>query len=99
MATSIDASKLQLWRQRIAQCEQSPLTVVQFCQSIGCSVPTYYQWKRKVEQSKSKTNTFLEVRTPTPLASFIEIKLPNGIAISVPSHAVELLAEILERVA
>ena len=46
-------SKTQLWNKRLRQFENSSLTVAEFCQSIGCSIPTFYQWRNKLQASKS----------------------------------------------
>ncbi|MFN5187195.1 MAG: IS66 family insertion sequence element accessory protein TnpA [Planctomycetota bacterium] len=32
----------------ITQCERSNLSAPKFCQSIGCSLTSFYQWKRKL---------------------------------------------------
>jgi hypothetical protein len=38
----------QIWAERIALGERSNAPVVQFRQSIGCSITSYYQWQRKL---------------------------------------------------
>ncbi len=48
MSQSTSESKLQLWRQRFEQFNQSQLTVEQFCNSIDCSAATFYYWKQKL---------------------------------------------------
>ena len=42
----------QIWAERIAQCEPSNVPTAQFCQSIGCSLTSFYQWKRKLASAK-----------------------------------------------
>ena len=98
MSRTIDPAKLQVWRKRFSQFEQSGLTVAQFCQSIGCSVPTFYQWRRRVEQERPQP-AFLQVQTSGLRAPSIEVRLPNGITIVVPLEAVDSLEQILNRVA
>jgi transposase len=96
MPTQQDA-KLQLWKQRIAKYQQSDLTIAQFCRSLGCSVPTFYQWKRRIE--KSATPAFLQIETADSVDTSVEIKLPNGILIRLPIQAIDSIAQILDRVA
>jgi hypothetical protein len=38
----------QRWASRLAQFETSTLSVAQFCQSIDCSIGSFYLWKRKL---------------------------------------------------
>jgi hypothetical protein len=85
----------QIWAERIAQCERSNAPVAQFCQSIGCSPTSYYQWKRKLA-AKPQTSAFFRVSTSEPTKDSIEIRLPSGISILVPVSAVESIAAILE---
>ena len=60
----------KIWAERIAQCERSNAPVAQFCQSIGCSPTSFYQWKRKLA-AKPQATAFLRVQTSdsTPLGS------------------------------
>ena len=67
----------QIWAERIAQCERSNAPVAQFCQSIGCSPTSYYQWKRKLA-AKPQTSAFFRVSTSEPTKDSIEIKLPEA---------------------
>ena len=87
----------QIWAERIAQCERSNASVAQFCQSIGCSPTSFYQWKRKLA-AKPQATAFLRVQTSDSTKNSIEIKLPSGISIMVPVSAVESIAAILEQV-
>jgi hypothetical protein len=50
----------QIWAERMAMCERSNASVSQFCQSIGCSPTSCYQWKRKLA-AKPQTIVFLRV--------------------------------------
>ena len=86
----------QIWAERIAQCERSNAPVAQFCQSIGCSPTSFYQWKRKLA-AKPQATAFLRVQTSDSTKDSIEIKLPSGISILVPVSAVESIAAILTR--
>ena len=52
----------KIWAERIAQCERSNAPVAQLCQSINCSLTSFYQWKRKLA-AKPQTSAILRVQT------------------------------------
>lgn len=62
MSRPTQSTKAQTWKQHFADFKRSQLTVAQFCQSIGCSIPTFYLWKRKFAESKDKV-AFLRVQS------------------------------------
>ena len=41
-------AKLSEWRERVAVCRSSGLSVKRWCQENGCSPKTYYRWERKI---------------------------------------------------
>ena len=99
MAQSIE-SKTQLWNKRLRQFENSSLTVAEFCQSVGCSIPTFYHWRNKLQASKAALPkpAFLQVHSE-PYAAQIQIKLPSGVVITLPVEAIDSLPRILDQVA
>ena len=88
----------KIWAERFAWGGRSNAPVAQFCQSIGCSSTSYYQWKRKLA-AKPQATAFLRVQTSDSTKDSIEIKLPSGTSILVPVSAVESISAILEQVA
>ncbi len=49
--------KMNLWRQRIATCRKSNLTVTEWCAKHQLSEETYYYWHKKISQLDGvKTN-------------------------------------------
>lgn len=94
MARSSD-SQAQLWERRLRQFEASSMTVVQFCQSVGCSLPTFYNWRRKLQ--KPRPSAFLQIEAPQQ-DSRIELHLPGGVVLMIPADAIELLPRILKQV-
>ena len=64
MSHSFD-TKVQLWAKRFREFEASSLTVDHFCQSIGCSSPTFYLWRRKLaEASPAKSSRSVPTSQP-----------------------------------
>jgi len=48
MARTTSLEKVRLWQDRLKVLQQSQLSVQEFCQSVGCSAPTFYYWKQKL---------------------------------------------------
>jgi hypothetical protein len=99
MPLSIDI-KAQLWANRLREFDASSLSVAQFCQSIGCSIPTFYQWRRKLAgqiPAAPAPSAFLQVQTKSDAA--IQVKLLSGVIIIVPIEALDSLPQILDRIA
>ena len=53
----------QRWASRLAQFENSNLSVAQFCQSIDCSIGSFYLWKRKLAKPTPAPSAFLRVQS------------------------------------
>lgn len=106
MSRGVDGAKREAWEQRLARFERGGVTVAAFCAREGVSVPSFYQWRRKLAagnagQRKSGTASSVagEVRfLPIELAggiSSVEVLLPGGAKLRVPSHEHEALRTIL----
>ena len=92
-------SKVELWRERLARFETSEQSVAEFCRSLNCSVPSFYQWRRKLRGERTSPD-FLRVQpSVTPSDTNLEIRLPGGVSIFLPLHAICALPKILEQVA
>ena len=86
----------QQWRDRIELFAQSGLTVANFCDREGCSVASFYQWRRKLRSSVPDIPTGPGDRA----ASFVAVELQpdameaaqlNGLTIELPGGAVARL--------
>ena len=70
----------QRWIERLQRFHNSNLTVAQFCQAEGVSVPAFYQWKRQLKAAQTtptSTDAFLPVRINTAPPMF-EVVLTSG---------------------
>jgi hypothetical protein len=92
------ASRSQRWAQHLADFDRSGLSVAQFCDSIGCSIPTFYNWKRKLGAAPTQP-AFLRVQSVDASDSAIEIKLPSGVLLRLPLSAIASLSDVLDQVA
>jgi hypothetical protein len=92
MPRTSSAAKVQEWVGRLERFRGSGLTAAKFCHAEGVSLPSFYQWKRKLT---APTNSAPEsTRVPAAFAAIelkptapatTTIRLPQGIAIEFPS--------------
>jgi hypothetical protein len=57
-----DPRKEQQWRRWIHQWQHSDLTVRAFCELHQLSQPSFYAWRRQIQQRDAATAPFLPVR-------------------------------------
>jgi hypothetical protein len=102
MPLSSNHAKRQLWIKRFHKFQKSKLSVAQFCQSAGCSIPSFYQWRRKIASPSvdgltRQSSPFLQLETTSSPA--IRLELPSGVVIVIPVEAIDALPRVLEQVA
>lgn len=98
-----DPDLLRQWTERFEQFQQSQQTIEQFCRSVGCSVTTFYYWKKKLQPRSSPKTTkpaenasaFLPVLVRGGGSRSIRIRTHEGIRIAVPVDALAALELIL----
>lgn len=60
-----DPAKLQLWAERIAECQNSGENVAHWCRRNGINIKTYYYWNRRVmsmyKDENPNANGFYEI--------------------------------------
>ena len=59
--------KMNLWRQRIAKCQKSNLTVTEWCAQHQLSKGTYYYWYKKIVQQDDPENNIPVFADVTPV--------------------------------
>jgi hypothetical protein len=103
MRSVVDEAKRRLWQERLARFARSGKKVAAFCSAEHVSVPTFYQWKRKLAAESAKCRSrragaslsvnraeaFLPVRIEG--ATLVEMELPNGTRVRVPSGDLAVL--------
>ena len=101
MPRSADPSRRELWLARMRRYSQCDLTVAQFCRHERVSVPSFYQWRKKLadatESSQTAAAKFVPVRVIGPVPSATPIlRLPGGAFIELPGAlGREQLAELV----
>jgi hypothetical protein len=94
------------WRGRVARFRRANLSVVEFCRREGVSVPSFYQWRKRLEQEQRPSKRAGRTGNGPPISrqpsrSFVpvtvasavmgEIEFPNGVRIRVPANNAEAL--------
>jgi transposase-like protein len=98
MARSMDSPKVLEWRRRLARFKDSRRSVVQFCRDEEVSVPSFYQWRKKLRQhTAAATETHGGERhgASDSVAGFtrlrvvaspcVTVRLPGGTQLEVPT--------------
>ena len=91
MESSKRSSRADFWRDALQQFVDSKLSVIDFCSQKGVSVPSFYQWKRKLQSADKAppVSAMVPVRSvpanPKPVPQPIQIMTPSGFAIRVDS--------------
>ena len=97
MFQSESISKEGLWRRRLERFQMAGLSVARFCRQEGVSVPSFYQWRKRLAQvaltkkqepGPAEPAAFLPV---TLRASSVEVRLPNGVRVQLPAGDDEAL--------
>jgi hypothetical protein len=104
MAHSVDSVKERVWRGRLRRFRKSGLTVARFCRSVRVSDATFYHWQKRLAERGCEgtshrpqpTRSFLPVRVtaalpPTQGTPPVEVHLPNGTRVCLPSGDVAAL--------
>ena len=101
-----DARKEQEWRHRLRQWQKSGLSVRAFCALHGLSQPSFYAWRREIQQRDAAVDSFVSVQfvgqqEPSRTSRF-EVVLAGGRTLRVapgfdPATLRQLLA-VLEEV-
>jgi transposase len=57
-----DSRKEQLWRRRLELWQNSGLSVHAFCTRHGLTAPSFYAWRRELQQRDAAATPFVPVR-------------------------------------
>jgi hypothetical protein len=106
MDRSTVSSKAEYWQRILDEQHLSKLSVAAFCSQNSISVPSFYQWRQKLQppQSSVTSQTLVSVRivpTATPVSEQpIQIMTPSGFSIrcnmSVDARKLKQIIEAIE---
>jgi hypothetical protein len=106
MSRGRDGAKGEAWERRLGEFDRGGATVAAFCAREGVSVASFYQWRRKLAAGNARQRKAGASRSPggevrfLPIeiaggTSSVEVLLPGGAKLLVPSHEHETLRTIL----
>jgi len=88
MSRSSSQAKVRQWADRLERFRSSGQTVAWFCDCEGVSVPSFYQWRKKLGvgsgrrlPAKSGDNALQAIELSPARSASVTIRLPNGIVI------------------
>jgi transposase-like protein len=103
--------RVVLWSERLRRYRRAGQTVAEFCRHEGVSVPSFYQWRKRLAQpSMNRRPKRVAPRQAHPLPAFqqvmlsggavVAVELPSGVRMELPAEHVQLVravvAELLE---
>ena len=101
-ATRRRANREQFWRDLIRQQRQSGQSIQAFCESQGVSSPSFYSWRKRLNESNGRPTTQfvpvqIEQKTALPAYQWrIEVRLTNGTCVRVePGFDPQALQDVL----
>ena len=59
-------SRLDWWRSQFQRQQKTDLTIADFCRQLGVSVPTFYYWRRRVQEGPGTPFGRIPVDHPSP---------------------------------
>ena len=111
MARSMDSPKVLEWRRRLARFKDSRQSVVQFCRDEDVSVPSFYQWRKKLRQPTTALNgmhgALDEASDSVPgfarlrmvASPCLTVRLPGGTQLDVPTADPDVLRRTIRMLA
>lgn len=103
MSRGAHVRKRSEWLDRLRRFSRSNLSVSEFCRREKVSVPSYYQWRRKLAEASSGVDADGQPATfiPVQVASSAEVQVtfPNGARLTLPTLDHELVRMSIESIA
>lgn len=98
MARTADAAVMTKWRERLDRWRRSKLSIAAFCRQEQISQPSFFQWRRRLQQPADDTSRFVQLPSPAwPAAGGVQVTLPSGAVVTLPGQAsAELIAAVVQ---
>jgi transposase-like protein len=83
-----DRQREQLWRETMAAWQARGLSVRQYCRRHGLAEPSFYYWRRELQQRDARTAgssppAFVPVTVVS--AATVEVRCPSGHVVTLPT--------------
>ncbi len=98
MFRQVGSTKEELWRSRLCRFRSSGISVTRFCQREKVSVPSFYQWRKRLalEPEQKALPLLMPVHVTHTQTAAVEVHLPNGTRVCVPSGDTQSLRVAIE---
>lgn len=102
MARGLDTTKLTKWQTRLAQFEESGLTVQDYCRQQKVSPAQFYYWLRRIreqpaERANAKKSTVGGAPTCAATQSFVEVLLGGDVRVRLPADDRDLVQAVVSK--
>ena len=101
MAGSLDSRKVREWQRRMTRFEEAQQSVAEFCRKEGVSVPSFYQWRKRLARRARPAEEALGFRPVRLVGSAgVAVQLAGGTQLQVPTsdrRALRLVIDTLAR--
>ena len=88
MGRTADGSVAALWAERLARQQRGTLSIAEFCRRERISPPSFYSWRRRLEQDERPVFVPVELSgTVGASAGGVQIELPGGALVTLPASA------------
>ena len=104
MSRSAHVRKRTEWLDRLRRFRRANLSVSEFCRREQVSVPSYYQWRRKladghVRGGRSAPSRPRSSQCNSPVQLTCRLSFPNGARLTLPALDHELVRMSIEAIA
>lgn len=103
MARAPDPELRRWWERLVSLYDSSNLTVAAFCKQHDISTASFYAWRRKLRDAATpavaQTSSFIAVELSPTTGRPIEVHLPGGVRLEVPSGERGFLMDLVRELA
>lgn len=88
MGRTANGSVAAVWAERLARQQRGALSIAEFCRRERISPPAFYAWRKRLEKDEQAVFIPLQItRAVEPAALGVQIELPGGALVTLPSAA------------
>jgi transposase-like protein len=103
MSRGAHVRKRSEWLDRLRRFSRSNSSVTEFCRREKVSVPSYYQWRRKLADATSGADARRQPATFIPVhvasSADLQVTFPNGARLTLPAHTRQHVQVFIESIA
>jgi hypothetical protein len=97
------SSKAAVWGERLRRHERSGLTVAEFCERECVSVPSFYQWKRRLAQPPLQPTVARRGKKTVPAfqrltlrpSGVVALEWTRGVRMTLPAENLPLIRAVV----